>query len=152
MRPRAMLTPSIRLLSRSPGAPFTTVSRTSRPIISRTERQLVQRKLPIRSYADSAPAATPPKPATPPPPKKKGTFRAILRWSWRLTYISAIAGLGYVGYGIYLMRNPVDQEEPHPSKKTLVVLGKKFCGDSQISQTNCDIRDWLGCSIASQKA
>lgn len=56
------------------------------------------------------------------PPKKKG-FR-VLRWTWRLTYLSAIGGLGYVGYGIYEMRNPEDQPEPDPSKKTLVVLGE----------------------------
>ncbi len=53
---------------------------------------------------------------------KKGGFR-VLRWTWRLTYVSAIAGLAYVGYGIYETRNPVDQPPPDPSKKTLVVLG-----------------------------
>ncbi|KAF2822282.1 FAD/NAD(P)-binding domain-containing protein [Ophiobolus disseminans] len=57
-----------------------------------------------------------------PPKVKKRGFR-FLRWTWRLTYLSAIAGLGYVGYGIYEMRNPEDQPDPHPSKKTLVVLG-----------------------------
>lgn len=56
-------------------------------------------------------------------PKPKKRFR-VLRWTWRLTYLSAIAGLGYVGYGIYEMRNPADQPPPDPSKKTLVVLGK----------------------------
>ena len=29
----------------------------------------------------------------------------------------------YVGYGVYQNRNPVDQIEPDPKKKTLVVLG-----------------------------
>jgi NADH:ubiquinone reductase (non-electrogenic) len=53
---------------------------------------------------------------------KKGGFR-LLRWTWRLTWVSAIAGLAYVGYGIYETRNPVDQPPPDPSKKTLVVLG-----------------------------
>lgn len=47
----------------------------------------------------------------------------MLRWTWRLTYLSAIAGLGYVGYGIYEMRTPEDQPQPDASKKTLVVLG-----------------------------
>jgi NADH:ubiquinone reductase (non-electrogenic) len=56
------------------------------------------------------------------PPKPKRRFR-LLRWTWRLTQLSAIAGLGYVGYGIYEMRNPHDQPEPDASKKTLVVLG-----------------------------
>lgn len=53
-------------------------------------------------------------------PKKRFS---LLRWTWRLTYISAIGGLGYVGYGIWQMRNPNDQPEPDPSKKTLVILG-----------------------------
>jgi cytochrome c-type biogenesis protein CcmH/NrfG len=56
------------------------------------------------------------------PPKPKRRFR-VLRWTWRLTQLSAIAGLAYVGYGIYEVRNPHDQPDPHPSKKTLVVLG-----------------------------
>lgn len=53
---------------------------------------------------------------------KKGGFR-VLRWTWRLTWVSALAGLAYVGYGIYETRNPVDQPPPDPQKKTLVVLG-----------------------------
>jgi NADH:ubiquinone reductase (non-electrogenic) len=57
-----------------------------------------------------------PKPA----PKKRFRF---LRWSWRLTYLSAIAGAVYASYGIWEMRNPSDQPPPDPSKKTLVVLG-----------------------------
>jgi NADH:ubiquinone reductase (non-electrogenic) len=58
-----------------------------------------------------------------PAPKPKKRFR-LLRWTWRLTYLSAIAGLGYVAYGIYEMRNPADQPQPDPTKKTLVVLGE----------------------------
>lgn len=34
--------------------------------------------------------------------------------------------LGFSAYGIYLNRNPVDQQEPDPSKKTLVVLGESI--------------------------
>ena len=60
--------------------------------------------------------------ATPGKPVKKRGFR-FLRWTWRLTWVSAVAGLGYVGYGIYETRNPTDQPPPDPSKKTLVVLG-----------------------------
>lgn len=56
------------------------------------------------------------------PPKPKKRFR-VLRWTWRLTYLSAFAGLGWVGYGIYETRTPGDQPQPDPSKKTLVVLG-----------------------------
>jgi NADH:ubiquinone reductase (non-electrogenic) len=55
-------------------------------------------------------------------PKAK-RFR-LLRWTWRLTYLSALGGLGYVGYGIYESRNPEEQPPPDPSKKTLVVLGE----------------------------
>lgn len=62
-----------------------------------------------RSYADAV------------KPKKSG-FR-VLRWAWRATYLSAIAGLGYTGYAIYQNRTPGDQAEPDPSKKTLVILG-----------------------------
>jgi len=57
-------------------------------------------------------------------PKPKAKRFRLLRWTWRLTYLSAIAGLGYVGYGIYETRNPADQPPPDPSKKTLVVLGE----------------------------
>jgi hypothetical protein len=65
-----------------------------------------------RSYADAV------KPIKP----KKSGFR-IFRWAWRATYLSAIAGLAYTAYGIYEMKNPGDQAEPDPSKKTLVILG-----------------------------
>lgn len=59
-------------------------------------------------------------------PKSKGRFRA-LRWTWRISYLSAIAGAAYVGYGIWEMRNPDDQPAPDPNKKTLVVLGECYC-------------------------
>jgi hypothetical protein len=62
-----------------------------------------------RSYADAV------------KPKKSG-FR-FFRWAWRATYLSAIAGVAYTAYGIYEMKNPGDQPEPDPSKKTLVILG-----------------------------
>jgi NADH:ubiquinone reductase (non-electrogenic) len=65
-----------------------------------------------RSYADAV---------KPIKPKKSGL--RIFRWAWRATYLSAIAGLAYTAYGIYEMKNPGDQAEPDPSKKTLVILG-----------------------------
>lgn len=40
-----------------------------------------------------------------------------------MTYLSAIGGVGYLGYVIYLLRNPNEQFNPDPSKKTLVILG-----------------------------
>lgn len=143
MRQRLLLTPSIRLLHKSPRASFATTSRPSRPIISNAQRQVGLRNAITRSYAVSAPAA-----ATPPPPKKRGTFRAVLRWSWRLTYISAIAGLAYVGYGIYIMRFPEDQEDPDPSKKTLVILGENPA-TTRMFRGLITIRYWLGLSVPS---
>ena len=60
--------------------------------------------------------------AAPNPRPKKSRFR-VLRWTWRLGYLSAIAGIGYIGYGVYEDRHPEDQIVPDPSKKTLVILG-----------------------------
>ncbi|KAL9054438.1 MAG: hypothetical protein Q9162_004160 [Coniocarpon cinnabarinum] len=70
-----------------------------------------------RTYADGPPQAN----LSPPPVKKKRA--GFFRWTWRLTYLSFFAGLGYVGYGIYTSRHPAEQQEPDPNKKTLVVLG-----------------------------
>jgi NADH:ubiquinone reductase (non-electrogenic) len=70
-----------------------------------------------RSYADAPQAVLSPEPQ----PKRR--FR-VLRWLWRLTYLSALGFLGFLGYNIYDLRNPADQIDPDPSKKTLVILGK----------------------------
>lgn len=51
--------------------------------------------------------------------KRFSFFKAI----WRVSYISAIAGLGYLGYSIYSTRCPPDQVAPDPNKKNLVILG-----------------------------
>ena len=80
------------------------------------QRQIAARQTFRRSYADQAPVAK---------AKRKGA--GFFRWTWRLTYLSAIGGLAYVAYGIYQERNPRIQEEPDPSKKTLVVLGELLC-------------------------
>lgn len=53
---------------------------------------------------------------------KRNSWR-FLRWTWRLTLVSAVGGLGWMAYGIYQNRTPADQADPDPSKKTLVVLG-----------------------------
>ena len=82
-----------------------------------------------RSYAEAAvvtpppPSATapPPPPATP-PPKPKRRFR-FLRWTWRLTYLSVLGGIGWLTWNIYTLRHPADQYEPDPTKKNLVILG-----------------------------
>ncbi|KAB5558716.1 hypothetical protein GE09DRAFT_1120447 [Coniochaeta sp. 2T2.1] len=69
-----------------------------------------------RQYSD-APSAT----LSPAPPKKR-RFR-VLRWTWRLTYLSLLGSLGYLGYLVYEDRNPQEQVEADPNKKTLVILG-----------------------------
>ncbi|EON64010.1 NADH dehydrogenase [Coniosporium apollinis CBS 100218] len=60
-------------------------------------------------------------------PETKATVKRrgfkFFKWLWRATYLSAIGGLIYVGYGIFEMRHPPDQVDPDPSKKTLVILG-----------------------------
>ncbi|KAL2156254.1 hypothetical protein VTH82DRAFT_999 [Thermothelomyces myriococcoides] len=60
--------------------------------------------------------------AAPVQPPKKRRFRK-LRWAWRFAYLSAIAGIVYIGYGVYQDRHPEPQVPPDPSKKTLVILG-----------------------------
>lgn len=69
-----------------------------------------------RSYANSPTANLSPAPA----PKRRFRF---FRWIWRLAYISAIGGTCYLGYEIWQLRHPEDQNEPDPTKKTLVILG-----------------------------
>lgn len=63
-----------------------------------------------RSYAD----------ARPPTVRRKGGF---FKWAWRLTYLSTIAGTGYLSWVIYELRTPPEQLDVDPSKKTLVILG-----------------------------
>lgn len=77
----------------------------SRPILQHSFR---------RSYADAV------------APKTKTRGKKFLRWTWRLTYLSAIGGIVYMGYGIYLLRTPQEQLEADPTKKTLVILGIVF--------------------------
>lgn len=64
-----------------------------------------------RSYADAVSPIT----------KRRG--RGFFRWTWRLTYLSVLGGVGYLTYTIYLLRSPNEQFNPDPSKKTLVILG-----------------------------
>jgi NADH:ubiquinone reductase (non-electrogenic) len=67
-----------------------------------------------RTYTDDASSA-----------KRAQVFR-YLKYAWRLTYVSAIAGSIYLAYGVYELRNPDEQLVPDPSKKNLVILGK-YC-------------------------
>ncbi|KAJ6109424.1 External alternative NADH-ubiquinone oxidoreductase [Penicillium sp. IBT 16267x] len=68
-----------------------------------------------RGYADAAPTPSP-------APKPKKRFRA-LRWAWRLTWLGGLGLTGALAYSIYELRHPVEQAEPDPEKKTLVILG-----------------------------
>ncbi|KAI0999378.1 External alternative NADH-ubiquinone oxidoreductase [Podosphaera aphanis] len=54
--------------------------------------------------------------------KKPKRFKPF-KFLWRLSYLSAIGGIIYLGYNVYDLRNPGDQYVPDPSKKTLVILG-----------------------------
>jgi hypothetical protein len=54
-------------------------------------------------------------------PKRRFPF---FRWTWRVTYLSALASAGWLMYAIHDLRNPNDQIEADTSKKTLVVLGQ----------------------------
>ena len=55
--------------------------------------------------------------------KPKRRIRTTFRWLWRITYLSAIGGIVYMGYQIYQLRTPEEQIEADPNKKTLVILG-----------------------------
>ncbi|KAF2486130.1 pyridine nucleotide-disulfide oxidoreductase-domain-containing protein [Neohortaea acidophila] len=55
--------------------------------------------------------------------KTKRRSWSFFRWTWRLTYLSAVGGLFYTGYNIYKSKYPPDQDPPDPNKKTLVILG-----------------------------
>jgi NADH:ubiquinone reductase (non-electrogenic) len=76
---------------------------------------------------------------------KKGGWR-MLKWTWRITYLSVLGGLAYTGYGIYRDRNPAEQMEPDPSKKTLVVLGMEPCCDLEMVNTDM-VSDRYGLGI-----
>lgn len=97
-----------------------------------------------RAYSDA------PSVSLSPPPKPKKRF-GFLRWTWRVTYLSAIGFVGWLTYTVWELRNPNDQFEPDPSKKTLVILG-----ESGIYQAfacillNID-RDGLGRGVVTQE-
>lgn len=88
-----------------------------------------------RSYADAI------------PPKPRRRIRTFFRWTWRLTYLSAIGGIGYLAYTIYEMRRPTEQIEADPSKKTLVILGMPARDDYGLQPLTC-YRHWMGSYIS----
>ncbi|CAG8957195.1 hypothetical protein HYFRA_00009396 [Hymenoscyphus fraxineus] len=82
----------------------------ARPILSNQNCDL--QKSFRRAYADVAPA----------PAKNPKRFR-YFKFLWRVTYLSMIAGVAYLGYGVWELRHPEEQFEPDPNKKNLVILG-----------------------------
>ena len=89
-----------------------------------------------RSYAESLSPQT----------KRRG--RGFFRWTWRLTYLSAIGGTGWLSYSIYSLRTPHEQFNPDSSKKTLVILGMYDHFDL-VRQSLTISRYWLGFSVPS---
>ncbi|GES59112.1 alternative NADH-dehydrogenase [Aspergillus terreus] len=92
------------------------VARSARPLRANAFSQQSFQRIARRSYADAA-APTPT-----PTPKPKKRFR-FLRWTWRLTWLSGVGMVGALTYSIYDQRHPLEQFEPDPTKKTLVILG-----------------------------
>lgn len=100
-----------------------------------------------RTYADAAPTPSP-------APKPKKRFR-VLRWAWRLTWLSAIGLTGTVAYSIFELRSPPDQSPPDPSKKTLVILGTFSIAGFRASielLTRLCFRYWLGLRLPAEEA
>ncbi|KAJ5097277.1 External alternative NADH-ubiquinone oxidoreductase [Penicillium angulare] len=112
---RAMVSPSIMQLSSVSRRSISTTSQVLRANPVRPAQSIS--RIARRGYADAAPTPTPS-----PAPKPKKRFRA-LRWAWRLTWLSGLALTGALAYSIYELRHPVEQTEPDPEKKTLVILG-----------------------------
>lgn len=95
--------------------PRSALLQSSRPIIRPLFSRQPTQQLARRSYADAISPVT----------KRRG--RGFFRWTWRLSYVSAIGGLGWLGYSIWQLRTPREQVDPDPSKKTLVILGMPSC-------------------------
>ncbi|KAL2005489.1 hypothetical protein VTN00DRAFT_2700 [Thermoascus crustaceus] len=88
------------------------VLRAAQPLrASALSRQSFQRSF-RRTYADASSEA-----------RKPGKAVRALKWLWRLTWLSGLGLTGALGYSIYEQRHPVEQFQPDPSKKTLVILG-----------------------------
>lgn len=95
-------------------------SNTRAPVASAIASPILRRAFTQSAFrAQGSPQVT----LSPTPKKKPSRFRRFLHFSWRLTQLTFLGVFGYVSYGIYVSRNPNDQFDPDPSKKTLVVLG-----------------------------
>lgn len=115
---------SERTMAASTRAMYKASASIGRASLTRPTCQLVASQSPIsrvaqvqrqfrRSYADVAPIVV----------KPRRRFRP-LRTAWRLTWISALAGVSYMAWSVYELRNPENQFEPDPTKKNLVILGR----------------------------
>jgi NADH:ubiquinone reductase (non-electrogenic) len=113
MRPVASRPFSTRPAQKLTSSPITRarIATSSSPILRRTFTQSAFRSSPEVILSPA------------PQPPKRGKFRKFLSFTYRFTQLSLIGGFGYVAYGIWASRNPADQFDPDPSKKTLVVLG-----------------------------
>lgn len=121
----------------------------TRAALPRSSSQIVVDKSKLtqtfrRNYAEIQPTA-------PVVPVKKRRFR-VLRWAWRITYLSVIGGVVYLGYTIYELRNPEDQFEQDPAKQNLVILGMHLQILSVRLPTNCFYRHWLGSCFSPKEA
>jgi hypothetical protein len=125
---------------------FATSSSVSRNLLTRAQassrvtvdKSKLQRAF-RRTYADVAPV------------KKPKRFR-LLKFIWRATYLSAIAGAGYLAYGVWELRHPEDQFEPDPTKKNLVILGTLILIQPHVYLANCLFcRYWMGSCISPEE-
>ena len=121
--------PTIRAFSQS-----TSRVAARRPALQQAAKQQTLARQ-IRRASDEAPR-----------PKKSGPgpVRLTFRWLWRLTYLSALGYIGYVGWTVYHDRNPPPQNPPDPNKKTLVILGTFPSGDEKMTVKSLDQRRGRG--------
>ena len=128
-----------RGLSTSSQRPLARVRSNSHNLLSSTYASSFR-----RSYAELKPTA----PST--PIAKVRRFRT-LRYLWRITYLSALGGIVYLGYGVWDLRNPEDQFEQDPNKQNLVILGTH--DHFEDAECNADgTRYGMGRRLASQEA
>ncbi|KAK3721531.1 NADH:ubiquinone oxidoreductase [Vermiconidia calcicola] len=121
-RPLASISASIGLKQVAQrGFSSTTKSQQLRTQLPRSSRTNSCIRIPKQSLRESFRRGYADKPIV--TEKVKRRSWGFLRWTWRLTYLSAIGGVAYLSYHIYQSKYPADQAEPDPSKKTLVVLG-----------------------------
>jgi len=113
----------------SPIAPRRSISSLARasrrpsPMVLQTQRIALPRPLLLQSFR--RPYAEGPQANVSAEPKAQKRF-PFFRWLWRITYLSAAGGLGWLAYSIWELRNPAEQFAPDPNKKTLVILGESM--------------------------